>query len=173
MPIEGSPHSIVGRLDEIVEWNGGLWVGEAKTANMKETLPKLQERWRTNKQADFVLIGAAHLGYAVEGVLVRAIVEKHPPIILPVVVKRTSAELDRHRLAVHQTAELIEFMRASFGIDQPWPHLTGQWPCAVAGKCAYENLCGKVCGQWDTAEMEKFKRREEHLELLKGASGAV
>ncbi len=133
--IEGSPHQMAGKIDQILEINGQHWIGEIKTTGTNNgTRNKLQERWRVNKQADFYLIGARTIGYKPIGVVVRTIVESNPPRIITLQVQRTEAQLEKLKLYVHQTCEIIEFMRRTFGTDQPWPHLTDQYPCSVGGK---------------------------------------
>lgn len=169
VPIIGSPHTIVGRLDEVIEVGGVQWVGEVKTANNKATLAKLQERFALDRQVDFVLVGAQHAGYQPLGVLVRAIIETNPPRIWEIPVKRPAHALDLLRLNVHQTCEMVGFMRDHFGIDQPWPHLEKSWPCMAKGKCEMEQLCRRPTNEWTPQDLEGYQRRTEHLTILQTA----
>jgi len=160
-------HFAVGRLDQIVMYQGDLWVGEMKTAYAKASYDKLLDDWNHNKQADFVMLGARSLGFEVKGVLVRYAVEKTPPVCFPPLeITRSEHALNLTLLNVHQTCEIIEMLRATFGIEQPWPHLSN-WPCSVVGKCEHEAICGRASDEIDPAELEGFKSREEHLVLMR------
>jgi hypothetical protein len=162
--LPNSPHSICGKIDQILEIDGRQWVGEVKTTNVRNTFAKISTQWATRKQAEFELIGAQALGYKPLGLLVRTVVESSPPKIWELVVKRTAYQLELVRLAVHQTCEMIEFMRRTFGIDQPWPHSENSWPCMNKEKCEYGKICGVSRPEQDTSG---FKQREEHLAILR------
>lgn len=167
-PISGSPHEAVGRLDQVIEIDGETWLLEFKTANAKASLSKKETEWESDIQADFEMLGAAHCGYVVEGVLVQYVIESTPiKVWAPIPVKRTLAQLARTQLMIHQTAETIEMYKATFGIDQPWPHLSnwkcqGEW-CEYKGICQQEGLSVEACGKG-------WKKREEHLEILQVAA---
>lgn len=165
--IPGSPHSLVGRIDELLEWNGALWCGELKTASAKAYYDRTRNDWETKKQADFEIIGARSLGYDVRGVLVRTIVESTPIKIWPFEVTRTEHQLEATKLQVHETCELIEFMRRTFGSDMPWPHVCFSYPCSKPDACEYASLCCQNRLAWTESDLEQFKPREEHLELMK------
>jgi hypothetical protein len=164
VPIEGSPHSIAGRLDAILEQAGGKrWVGETKTASMRADLAKLKWEWQRNPQADFVLIGAESLGYKVEGVMVHTVKEAVPqPRVWPIEVRRTPQQLAVMKYNVHQTCEIIQMLVNSFGIDKPWPHMPPTFnPCTRAGYCDFEGDCGCV-----TLDDDKYSKRQEHLPVM-------
>src|SRR5579871_2997731 len=76
--IPGSPHHMVGKIDQLLEIDGELWVGETKTNNGKKRYNQFTEEWSRKKQADFELIGAQSLGLDVAGVLVRIIRDVSP-----------------------------------------------------------------------------------------------
>lgn len=165
--IPGSPHSMVGKIDQILSRSEKLWVGEMKTANSRKQFDRVAEEWRQKKQADFEIVGARHLGYAVEGVFVRTIKEGVPPIIWEIEEKRSDHRLRLTELSVHQTCETILMYEATFGIDKPWPHLPYSYPCSMSGKCEYESICGQDSCLWTPEDLEGFQAREEHLELFK------
>ena len=80
--LPNSPHSICGKIDQILEIDGRQWVGEVKTTNPRNTFAKINTQWQTRKQAEFELIGAQALGYKPLGLLVRTVVESSPPVYL-------------------------------------------------------------------------------------------
>ena len=165
VPIEGSPHQMVGRLDAILELpNKQLWVGETKTASMRADLAKLKWEWQRNPQADFVIIGAKSLGYDVEGVMVHTVKEAKPePRVWPIEVRRSPQQLNVMKYNVHQTCEIIKMLVETFGVDRPWPHVPPTFnPCTRADYCDFEQDCGHV-------DLDKscYTKREEHLELLR------
>lgn len=164
VPIEGSPHSITGRLDAILEQRDGKkWVGETKTASMRADLAKLKWEWRRNPQADFVLIGAESLGYNVEGVMVHTIKEATPqPRVWPIEVRRSAQQLAVMKYNVHQTCEIIQMLVNSFGVDKPWPHVPPTFnPCTREGYCDFEEDCSCV-----TLDEDKYTSRVEHLPVM-------
>ena len=166
-PIPNSPHAMVGRIDSILQDKDGLWCGELKTANPRARYDSFVDDWRRKKQADFEIIGAKSLGFEVEGVHVWQIVEGTPPRIWEVQERRSEHTLAVSMLNVHETCEIIEMMRATFGVNEPWPHLTNQWPCSSSGKCEYETICGQSFDRMTPADLEAFKAREEHLDIWK------
>ena len=169
-PIAGSPHAMVGRLDEILKLGEEVWVGELKTANEKARYERVRQEWEQKKQADFVLLGARALGYDPKGVLVRIVVEGAPPKVWPFAVTRSDHQLQATELAVHQTCEIVEFMRRTFGTSMPWPHISYNYPCSMPDKCEYQEICQRKTTDWTTEELQGFKPREEHLELMKAAA---
>lgn len=172
-PIPGSPHSMAGRIDQILPRNGELWVGELKTANAKRSYDAITEEWKTKRQADFEIIGARHLGHDVKGVWVRVVVEGTPPKVYEVEARRSEQQLRLTQLSVHQTCEIITLMRDTFGINTPWPHHTLNWPCSTSGKCEFEGICQQAFENLTPADLEGFKPREEHLECLKACEMAL
>jgi hypothetical protein len=162
-----SPHFAVGRIDEILTYHNTTWVGEAKTAYGKANYDRLLDDWAHDAQADFVILGARELGYDVNRVLVRVVVERIPPMCFPPIeVKRSEHQLSVMSLNIHQTCEIIEMMRHTFGIDVPWPHLSN-WPCNVLDKCEFNSLCGRATSEIEPDELAPFKEREEWLELMR------
>jgi hypothetical protein len=166
--IPGSPHSMVGRLDKIVMRNGELWCEELKTANAKSRFDQRDDEWKWKAQAGFEIIGARTLGYDVRGVLVRYIIEAVPPKAWPhIEARRSDHQLQVLQLNVHQTCEIIQMLKRTFGADQSWPHLGMNWPCGTPGKCEYEGICQHATKQLTSNDLIYFKPREEHLEMLR------
>lgn len=175
-PIDGSPHSGVGRLDQLVqEADGRYWLLEFKTGSPKTQLTGKygkKDEWEQDKQADFEILGARSHGYEVEGLRVQYVLETTPPKVWePLYVTRTEAQLQRTKLMVHQTCELIQMSRETFGIEQPWVHCSG-FPCnSDASYCDHKLICGREGPI--TAELlgAGWTQREEHLALLRDANG--
>lgn len=166
VPIEDSPHSMAGRIDSILEMpDGPLMCGETKTAGIRADLAKIKWEWLRNPQADFEIIGARSAGYNVAGVLVHTIKEASPrPRVWQIEVTRSPQQLAILKRNVHQTCEVIEMLKAKFGIDQPWPHVApGFNPCMQTGYCDFEGDCSQ-----SSIDSTLFAKREEHLEVLRG-----
>lgn len=164
-PIPGSPHSMVGRIDGIEQWpDGSVWVEELKTAYYKANFNRKVKDWETDIQADYEMIGARHLGYDVKGLQVKIIVEKTPIVIWPLEVRRSDTQLERTKLSVHQTCEIIEFMVATFGIDDPWPH-RATWPCGT-DKCEQATICQRSMASLTPADLAGMSKRKEHLDCM-------
>jgi len=166
--IPGSPHGLCGRIDEIIQLPDGRHVvGELKSANARRRYDDVRREWETKKQADFVLLGARSLGYSPIGVMVRVAVEGTPPKVWAFDVTRTERQLSLAMLHVHQTCEIIEFMRRTFGVNDPWPHLTHSWPCAKSGACEHEPICCHTRAELTPDMLDGYAERQEHLELLR------
>lgn len=162
-----SPHFAVGRIDQILTYHDTPWVGETKTAYAKANYDRLLDDWAHNVQADFMILGARELGYDVNRVLVRVVVERIPPMCFPPIeVERSEHQLAVMSLNIHQTCEIIEMMRHTFGIDVPWPHLAN-WPCNVLDKCEFSSLCGRATYEIEPDELALFKERKEWLKLMR------
>jgi len=166
-PILGSPHEMVGRIDQIIRRGEHLWVGELKTANAKAQYDRMVEDWRGKPQADFVILGARALGHDPVGVFVRAITETAPPKVWEIEVRRSEHQLNLMSYQVHVTCETIEMYRRTFGIDAPWPHVPLSYPCSMSGRCEYEGVCGLASVQMTEEMLAGYKQREEHLDLMK------
>lgn len=165
--IPGSPHGMVGRLDQVVRRNGLIWLSETKTANSRKNYDKVVEEWTQKKQADFEILGARSLGFEPEGVWVRVIKEGNPPLTWELEVRRSDFRLRLTELQVHQTCETILMYRDTFGIDKPWPHPNFSWPCSSPGRCEYEGICQQDRCELNESALEDFREREEHLEIVR------
>lgn len=167
-PIPGSPHSMAGRIDQIIEHKGTVKVGELKTANARAQYDRILGDWHEKKQADFEIIGARHLGYGdIDTVLVRIVVEKTPVDVWEVETKRSEQRLNLTMLNVHQTCETIEMYRRTFGTDHPWPHINLNYPCNKPGTCEMERICMQTSSTLGADDLEGYRTREEHLECLR------
>ena len=159
-----SPHKGVGRLDRLIRVNGELWLHEFKTTNPKKKYDQAVDEWAQKKQADFEILGARALGYDPFGLIVSYVIEASPPRLMePVIVKRTEDKLNASIVQIHETCEIIELLKRTVGIHTPWVHLFN-YPCNRLDACEYQGIC---CRAGEIAMPEGFKKREEHLELLR------
>lgn len=167
--IEGSEHGGIGRLDQLIrEDNGKLWLLEFKTGSPKTRITTKTSEWETDKQADFEILGARSHGHEVEGLRVQYVLETTPPrVVEPIYITRSEAQLQRTKLSIHQTCELIEVHRNVFGINQPWTHRS-EFPCnGDASYCEHRTICG-TAGSLCAEDLGKeWAKREEHLAILR------
>jgi len=171
----GLEHAMCGRVDQITESNAGLFVVDTKTAHSRTQLARVKKNWLTDKQADFLLIGAKALGYDVKCLLIHVILETTPPRIWELAVTRTPAQLEQTKRSALLTCSIIEHLRFTHGVDEPWPHLDNEWPCSTPDKCDYRSICGRrtrhpsapTFAEHPDAIPDGFKLRKEHLALLR------
>src|SRR5690348_4573995 len=167
-------HSMIGRIDRIAMWEGRKWVMEFKSGSARTRRSRVEDEWRTKKQADFEIIGAASLGHEVEGVLVFYVLEPdvekgklQPQVWEPLQVRRSPAALARTAMEVDNTCNLIEFLQHEPGINSPWPHRSN-FPCSGdCHWCGYEAICGASINTQELLASGDWKLREEHLALLR------
>lgn len=166
--IPNSPHFIAGRIDGVLDDKGKLWCEETKTAWSGAKADDLKHEWKYNAQADFEIMGARLLGYMVEGVKVRTILERRPVEIWDWDVTRTDEQLRIFLFNVHQVCELINVLETIFGVDNPWPHVANSYPCNRPGKCEYAQagICGRQHASLTAAELAGFAPRKEHLACM-------
>lgn len=169
--IPGSPHFIMGKIDELIEFEGKRWIGDYKSANAKATENKKRIEFEFSSQPLFYLNAVRLLGLdPVVGMLYRVITKHTPPQHYIIPVKRNEARLDAALLNIHQVAEMIEMMKRTFGVDVPWPHNYFHYPCnyndyAGNATCEYSNLCQRPSSELGVADLEQFTPRVSHLEL--------
>jgi hypothetical protein len=174
IPIPRSPHSIVGRMDEVIEWDGRLWVGDTKTANEKSTEAKKRVEFGFSMQPIFYINAARLLGYAVRGMLYRVVTAHVPAKHWVIPSTRTEYQLALGLRNIHMTCELIEFYRREFGTEEPWPHIATSYPCNYipAGSdkivCEYRDICQRPSYELTEDDLDDFVPRLEHLNLLRG-----
>lgn len=172
LPIPRSGHRIVGAIDEVISYKGDLWVGDTKTANAKATEAKKKLEFNLSSQPLFYINAARMMGYPVVGMLYRVVTEHNPPNHWIIPVRKSERQLSVALLSIHQVAEQIEFMRAKFGIDNPWPHSHQSYPCSWEsnGKsaCEYSSICMRKRSEMDAEDLEAFKTRDDHLHCMQG-----
>lgn len=172
LPIPGSPHRIIGAMDEVIQYKSELWTGDTKTANAKATENKKKIEFNFSSQPLFYINAARMMGYPVVGMLYRVVTEHNPPNHWIIPVRKSERQLQIALLSIHQVASQIEYMRAEFGVDNPWPHSYQSYPCSYEynGKpaCEYSSICMKKRSEMDAEDLEDFATRIDHLDVMKG-----
>ena len=173
LAIPDSPHRIIGRFDEILKYDGHLWVGDTKTANEKSTENKKRIEFGFSSQPLFYINAARMLGYNVRGMLYRVVTAHTPAKHWVIPVRRTEYDLLRGLRAISRTADIIERLKASIGIDEPWPHLATGYPCNYTNpstqriQCEFADICNRASSELTEEDLEGFVKRVEHLDLMK------
>ena len=170
--IPGSPHSIVGRVDELLMYKDEPWVGDIKSANAKSSEDKKKIEFGYSSQPLFYINAMRMLGYPVKGMLYRVVTEHVPPRHWVIETKRTDYQLANALRSIHQVCEMIGTMKKTFGVDQPWPHPYHSYPCnwtTFDGKsgCEYHGLCGRPSADWSEEDLQEFTTRIDHLDVMK------
>lgn len=170
-PIPGSPHSLIGKMDELVSFEGVLWVGDYKTANAKATENKKRIEFEDSSQSDFYINAMRLLNRPVKGMLYRVVTEHVPSQHYVIPITRSESRLDVSLLSIHQVCEIIKMMLDTFGIDKPWPHPGSSFPCnwrGINGKsmCEFETLCRRPTSELTQADLEQFVPNRPHLTLM-------
>src|SRR5882762_754214 len=169
--IPGSPHSLIGKIDELIEYEGAIWVGDYKTANAKATENKKRIEFEDSSQSDFYINAMRLLGRPVKGMLYRVVTEHVPSQHYVIPITRSESRLDVSLLSIHQVCEMIAMMMDTFGIDKPWPHPGSSFPCnwrGINGKsmCEFETLCRRPTSELTQADLEQFIPNKPHLSLM-------
>jgi|SRR5882762_4655561 len=169
--IPGSPHSLIGKMDELIEYEGDIWVGDYKTANAKATENKKRIEFEDSSQSDFYINAMRLLGRPVKGMLYRVVTEHNPPQHYVIPVTRSDSRLDVSLLNIHQVGEMITIMLDTFGNDRPWPHPGSSFPCnwrGINGKsmCEFETLCRRPSSELTQTDLEQFVPNRPHLALM-------
>lgn len=172
--IPGSPHSIVGKMDEIVMYKGEPWVGDLKSANAKTTENKKRVEFGYASQPLFYINAARALGYPVKGMVYRVVTEHTPPKHWVIESKRTEYQLESAWRMIHQTAETILMYRKTFGVDKPWPHLWN-YPCNYPSfdgspTCEYASICNRPSIELTEDDLANFTTRIDHLTTLRAVT---
>jgi hypothetical protein len=171
LPIPGSPHRIVGKMDEIVQYNGDPWVGDIKTANAKASEAKKKIEFGFASQPIFYINAARMLGYPVKGMVYRVVTEHTPPKHWVIESKRTDYQLAQGLISIHQIAETIQMYKKTFGIEKPWPHLW-PYPCNYpqydgSPTCEYAGICNRPSYDLTEEDLEQFTIRIDHLDVMR------
>lgn len=164
-PIPDSPHSMVGRIDHILEDEEGPYVGDWKTSKKRTKTDinfKAAEYCRS-AQVSFYLLGAASkdLGFETRRFTYRLVQSAPNPSGVSITehrTTRTTLQLREFARGVSITCDLINFLIERFGIERPWPILPSPFSSdyeAIAGTRQYEDLIP-----------EGFEPKKEHLSLM-------
>lgn len=169
--IPGSPHSLIGKMDELIEYEGTIWVGDYKTANAKATENKKRIEFEDSSQSDFYINAMRLLGRPVKGMLYRVVTEHNPPQHYVIPVIRSDSRLDVALLSIHQVCEMITMMMDTFTASKPWPHPGSSFPCNWYGingssNCEYSTLCRRPSEELTEADLEQFVPNKPHLSLM-------
>lgn len=161
--IPDSPHQIMGRVDRVVEREDGtVEVVDWKTSGrctQRELMNKASE-YVASLQTGFYICGASALWYQCVRSMVYRIVIALPDSqveFLDVLATYTVKDKQNFFRYIHQTCEIIEFMKKTFGIDKPWPRLYDKfWS-------GYDNIYGQT--QYEGLIPDGFELRKEHLDV--------
>jgi hypothetical protein len=166
VPIPDSPHSMVGRIDHVLDREDGVVVGDWKTSKKRtktDAAYKAAEYCRS-AQVSFYLIGcrAKGLGFETNQFLYRLVqsgsdtsgvqITEHP-------TSRTSLQLREFARGVAITCDIIDISEG--------PVRSG----AARGRCCrhrsadYESVLGTR--QYEGVIPDGFEEKKEHLELMK------
>jgi len=163
--IPSSPHVLTGRLDHIFERDGEIHVGDWKTSKhrSKKDMAFLGDKYCGGPQVGFYLLGARTLGFDARRFTYRLVFDRRSGGTTGVQIverdaPRTGLELKRLERDVHQTCELIEFLKSTFGIQQSWPTIYEPFDggyAPILGKQMYDNYLP-----------DGFTEKIEHLETM-------
>lgn len=163
VPIEGTPHSLVGRIDHILP---GPVVGDWKTSKKrsKADLSAKGGAYCRGPQVDFYLLGARSLGFDTRSFLYRLVSggsDSSGVHIAEFPTTRTSLQLERFKRGVAATCDAILFLRDRYGIEENWPMMPGPFDSDYAS----------IFGTRQYAEFmpDGFVEKKEHLSLMEEA----
>jgi len=161
-PIPGSPHSLVGRIDRIVRHDEEVLIRYYKTSKYrpKKEIGYKGEEYCRGTQVGFYLIGARSIGFDTRKFvysLVHGRRDGYGVEIHEFPTERTRLELSQLMRSVHQTCELILWLKDTFGVEKSWPVLPERF------QSGYQELLGKPMYEGFTPEGFRFK--EEHLSI--------
>ncbi len=166
--IPDSPHSMVGRIDGIVDLDGEVFILDWKSSKPRskaDRARKLEEYCR-GAQVSFYLLGARSLGFEPRGFEYRLVSsgrDNSGVQIDALRTNRTGLELAKFARGVSMTCDLIEFMKEKFGVQRSWPTLPEVF------KTGYEGLEGSL--MFDDFVPEGYEPRREHLVLMEAQNG--
>lgn len=161
--IPDSPHVMTGRIDHILEGTDTVVIGDWKGTKKrtKKDMAYLIENYKASPQVNFYLLGATTLGFNTLSFLYRVLEDrgvKAKPNVYEAPTDRTNLQLRRFARYVHMTCELIEWMTATYGVENPWPELVepfdrGYGP--IAGHKMFEGYMP-----------DGYTEKTEHLETM-------
>lgn len=175
-PIPDSPHSIVGRIDHIIDRGDNfVFIGDYKTSKprTKKEMNRKIDEYAADCQVDAYYLGARQKRFDPHGFLFRIIVDHGPDKPVEIIERetgRTGLELKQFARGVAMTCDLIEYLTKTYGTERPWPHLPN-WPC-LGDKtfCGFKNECCKY--QATGYIPEGFQPAIEHLAILRDGGNA-
>lgn len=184
--IPNSPHIMTGRIDHILRWTGdvpvwffdsvdglpntapcgSLIIGDWKTSKKrtKKDMEVRKQAYLNSKQVDFYLLGAKTLGFDTDTFLYRILEDQgkgKPAVIHECWTQRSNLQLQATARYVHQTCELIEWMKSAFGVENAWPNLYEPFENTPIG---YGSELG--CKQYAGVIPQGFVKKVEHLETM-------
>lgn len=162
--IPDSPHFMVGRIDSIVRDMDDSFILDWKTSKYRpkdERTRKLEEYCRS-AQVGFYFLGARTLGFDPKRFEYRLVFSERNNTGVSVEslsTERSGLQLAAFARQVAMTCDLIEWMKATFGVEKPWPSLSEVF------KTGYESLEGSKL--YKDYMPDGFQSKVEHLELMK------
>jgi hypothetical protein len=159
-----SPHSIVGRIDSLVERDGEQYIRDYKTTKnrTKEDMQRYRDELYQSPQVDFYLLGITEPVTK----FVYQLLWKKPNDKIEIAeleVHRQPYELLAFQRSVHIVCETISFWKREFGTAEPWPRAV-RLPVSP-DFYSYSSIYQRR--MYEGAELEGFEKRVEHLEILR------
>lgn len=174
IPIPGSPHRMVGRVDTMVERYEETFILDFKTSKhrTKEDMRSHLDGLQQSPQVDFYLSAHPEVSKMVYRVLSKkpATSPKKPAtiVISEIECRRQKWQLEAFQYGVHMVCTTIEFWKKEFGITRPWPRAV-KLPIS-SELYGYNDLVYQrpiYPGMEDG--LEGYTTRIEHLDCLKEA----
>lgn len=160
-PIEGTLHSMVGRIDGIVESpDGEVYITDWKTSKYrpKDELARKGESYCRGHQVGFYLVGSRHLGLTPTRFEYRLVSNQRKGDGVSISrfnTERTPRQLRQLEADVALTCDLILWLKKTKGLESPWPSMPETF------KTGYEELEGsKLYQDWIP---DGFEPKIEHL----------
>lgn len=162
VPIPGSPHFIVGRIDRIVRRDGEVFIRDYKTSKYrpKRELQHKGEEYCRGTQVGFYIAGARSLGFECNKFvysLVHSERDNARASVLDFPTSRTSIEIQQLMRSVHLTCEIILWMKKTFGMEKSWPIVPERFTSG------YEPLLGRSL--YEDYVPEGFQQKPYHLNI--------
>lgn len=159
--IPGTPHTMTGRVDSIIREYEETLILDYKTSKDRSKTDcsfKLEQYCRS-AQVSFYLLGARTIGFDPAGFIYRLVVDGKAGVrIIDRRTERTNMQLAEFARGVAMTCDIIEFMKATYGIEKAWPMLPSPFDSdyqSIAGRKMYVGYLP-----------EGFVPKVEHLETM-------
>lgn len=163
-PIPNSPHIMTGRIDHLINYEGETIPGDWKTSKRrsKKDAGYLVTGYCGSAQVGFYLLGCRALGFGEpRRFLYRLLQDRklnNGVSISQHVAERSGIELRQLAQDVHNTCEIIGFLKQTVGLENPWPTLPERFDRG------YASLLGRKMYAGYTPE--GFTEKVEHLETM-------